>query len=102
MPLPPHINDPLQQELSQLIGRDGIDADIAHDLAQKIIDYERTMSFLRHVCENDMGVDRRSEKYQTIGLGRWQDALESRLADIHVKVLTGMPWESENMERLTS
>lgn len=102
VPLPPHISAPLQQELSQLIQRDGIAIDIAHDLAQKIIDYERTLSFLSHVCENDMGLDRRSEKYKTIGIGKWQHELENTLADIHAKVLTGMPWESENMDRLTS
>ena len=102
VPLPPHISDPLQQELTLLIQHDGIDADTSGDLAQKIIDYERNMSFLRHVFEDYMGVDQGSEKNKNIGIAKWQDELEIRLADIHAKHLRGMPWESENMERLTT
>ena len=102
VPLPPYINDPLQQELAQLIQDDDIEADVARHLAQKIIDYERTLSFLRHVYEHDMGVDQGSEKIKTIGIEKWQDELEMRLADIHTKFLRWMPWEAENKARLTT
>lgn len=102
VPLPPYLNDPILQELSLLIGRDGIEADIAHDIAQKIIEYERTVSFLRHVCEHDMGIDQGSKTNKTNGNAHWQDEFENMLADIYAKHLRGMPWEFENMQRLTT
>ena len=47
VPLPQHLIDPLQAELAQLITSDGIPLETARDLAQKIIDYERNMAYLR-------------------------------------------------------
>jgi hypothetical protein len=43
----------LQQEIAQLIVRDGISPETAHDLAQKIIDYERNMLILRKTFASD-------------------------------------------------
>ena len=102
VPLPPHINDPLQQKLAQLIQRDDIAPDIARNIAQKIIDYERNLSFLREAFEEDMIVDQGVEKNKNLGIRKWQDELENMLADTYAKHLRGMPWELENMERLTT
>lgn len=101
VPLPAQINDPLRQDLADIIQHDGIDADTAHELAQKVIDYERNLVFLRHVFVNDMivvGVEHNKDP----GIRRWQEGLEEMLADIHAQHLKGMPWEAENMVRLTS
>lgn len=46
----------------------------------------------------DQGV----ENIKNFGLRKWQQDLEHRVADIHAKFLKGMPWEWENMVRLTS
>jgi len=102
VPLPPSINDPLQQELAQLIELDGIAPDVASDLAQKIIDYERNLSFLRQVFINEMVVDQDVEEKEDLVARRWQEKLERKMADLHAKSLKGMPWEAKNMARVTT
>jgi len=97
VPLAPAINDPLQQELAQLIELDGIAADVASDLAQKIIDYERNLSFLRQVFIDEMVVDQDVEEKEDLVARRWQEKLERKLADIHAKSL-----EAKNMARVTT
>lgn len=100
VPLPPHIIDPLQQELTLLIQLDGIATDTARDLAQKIIDYERNLSFLREMFEYDMIVFQGVEKSKDLGILKWQKGFENKLTDIHANFLKGMPWELENVLRL--
>lgn len=102
VPLPAHLNDPMQKELAQLIHAEGIAEDAAFELAQRVIDFERNLSFLRHVFEDDMMGDQGVENIKNFGLRKWQQDLEHRVADIHAKFLKGMPWEWENMVRLTS
>jgi hypothetical protein len=102
VPLPPHIIDPLQQELTLLIQLDGIATDTARDIAQKIIDYERNLAFLREIFEYEMTVFQGVEKSKDLGIQKWQDELDNMLADIHAKHLGGMPWELKNMQRLTT
>lgn len=101
-PLPPHLIDPLQRELTQLIERDGIERDTARDLAQKIIDYERNLAFLRHAFEDEMIVGEGVEKDHDHGIGKWQKDFRNRFVDIHTKFLKGMPWEIGNVVRLAT
>lgn len=102
VPLPPHLIDPLQQELSQLIEQDGFTVDSARELAQKIIDYERNLAFLRHAFEDDMIVGAGVEKDYDHGIGKWQQDFRKRFVDIHTKFLKGMPWEIGNVVRLAT
>ncbi|MFC1831754.1 hypothetical protein ACFL0S_07005 [Thermodesulfobacteriota bacterium] len=51
VPLPTHLAEAVQQELVQLIMSDGFDHDVAHDLAEKIIDYERNISYLNDIIK---------------------------------------------------
>ena len=104
VPLSQHINDPLQNELTQLIEHDGIASDVARDLAQKIIDYERNLQFLREVLRNEMidaQEDNSSKQSKNLVARKGQEKLENYLADIRNKWLKGMPWEMSNMMRLT-
>jgi hypothetical protein len=103
VPLPQHINDPLQNELAQLIELDGIATDVAQDLAQKIIDYERNLQFLREVFRNEMidaQEDNPSKHSINLVARKGQEKLENYLANIHNKWLKGMPWEGSNIVRL--
>lgn len=101
VPLPPHINNPLQLELSQLIQHDDIPPETARDLAQKIIEYERNMSFLKLVFEEEMVAYPGYEEDKNLGIKKWQRDLEDRFTDIYEKHLKGMPWGAENIARLT-
>jgi len=100
VPLAPAINDPLQQELAQLIELDGIAADVASDLAQKIIDYERNLSFLRQVFIHEMVVELGVGEKKNIDARSWQEHLESELAVLQASVLKGMPSKVKKMSRV--
>jgi hypothetical protein len=105
VPLPHHINDPLQNELAQLIEHDGITTEVAQNLAQKIIDYERNLQFLREVFRNeiiDSQEDNPSKQSKNLVARKGQEKLKNHLANIHNKWLKGMPWEESNMMRLTN
>ena len=64
VPLPPPLVDPVQQQLVQLIMTDGFDHDVAHNLAGKIIEYERNILYLQKIYHEDIiqGNDPSSER----------------------------------------
>jgi hypothetical protein len=51
VPLPTRLVEPVQRQLVKLIMSDGFDHDVAHDLAGKIIDYERNISYLNDIIK---------------------------------------------------
>ena len=54
VPLPPPLVDPVQQQLVELIMSDGFDHDVAHNLAGKIIEYERNILYLHDIYHEDI------------------------------------------------
>lgn len=64
VPLPPQLVEPVQQQLVELIVSDGFDHEIAHSLAEKIIDYERNLLYLQKIYHEDIALanDPRSER----------------------------------------
>ena len=54
VPLPPPLAGPVQQQLVQLIMSDGFDHDVAHNLAGKIIEYERNILYLQEIYHKDI------------------------------------------------
>lgn len=98
VPLPTHLVEPVQQQLVELIMSDGFDHEVAHNLAEKIIEYERNILYLNDIIDTetispyDPGDRKRAAIHQ---LKERQERLANTLEDIIQQEL-----EVENREGL--
>ena len=101
--LPLHINDPLQNELTQLIEHDGIASDVAEDLALKIINYERNVMYLYELFKKEvLGSKSDSEEKKSVYYAEEmsREELEDFVASINKTEFSGMDPILSKMECL--